>query len=107
MQGFDLVANGQLAVLPEFQRQFGYLQANGSYLLPARYLSAWSSIAPATEVAAALIWAPLLERYGRKPGILFAAVVSVAGVVLQQMATEWKTHLAGRGVNGAILACHY
>ncbi|KAL4887771.1 hypothetical protein BDV59DRAFT_206649 [Aspergillus ambiguus] len=102
MQGFDLVANGQLAVLPEFKKQFGYLQPNSDYLLPARYLSAWSSIAPATEVVAALLWAPLLEKYGRKPGICFAAVVSVAGVVLQQLATEWKTHLAGRGVNGIV-----
>jgi MFS family permease len=100
MQGFDLVANGQLAALPEFKKQFGFRQPNGDYLLPARYLSAWSSIAPATEVAAALVWIPLLEKYGRKPGIIVAALVSVAGVILQQLATDWKTHLAGRGVNG-------
>lgn len=100
MQGFDLVANGQLAALPEFQKQFGKLQSNGSYLLPAHYLSAFSSLAPATEVVSTLLWAPLLEKFGRKPGILVAALVSTAGVILQQLATEWKMHLAGRGVNG-------
>ena len=100
MQGFDLVANGQLAALPEFKKQFGIRQPDGSYLLPAHYLSAWSSIAPATEVVAALLWAPLLEKYGRKSSIPVAAIVSVAGVVLQQLAKDWKTHLAGRGVNG-------
>lgn len=103
MQGFDLVANGQLAALPAFKEQFGIRQPNGESLLPARYLSAWSSIAPATEVVATLIWAPLLEKYGRKPGIIVAAVVSVAGVILQQLSKDWKSHLAGRGVNGMFL----
>ncbi|KAH8693067.1 putative MFS alpha-glucoside transporter [Talaromyces proteolyticus] len=100
MQGFDIVAGGQLAALPEFQRRFGYPQPDGSYLIPARYLSAWSSIAPACEIVATFIFAPLLERYGRKPGILAASLISTAGVILQQLATDWRVHLAGRGVNG-------
>jgi len=100
MQGFDIVAGGQLAALPAFQKQFGILQADGSYLIPARYLSAWSSIAPACEIAATFVFAPLLEKYGRKPGILAAALISTVAIVLQQLATGWKTHLAGRGING-------
>lgn len=101
MQGFDIVAGGQLAALPEFQRRFGYLQTDGSFLIPAHYLSAWSSIAPACEIVATLIFAPLLERFGRKPGILVASLISTAGVILQQLATDWRLHLAGRGVNGS------
>ncbi|KAL2862435.1 putative MFS alpha-glucoside transporter [Aspergillus lucknowensis] len=100
MQGFDIVAGGQLAALPEFQAQFGHLQPDGSHILPARYLSAWSSIAPACEIVATFIFAPLLERYGRKPGILVGAVISVVGVLLQQLGTDWRVHLAGRGING-------
>lgn len=100
MQGFDITAGGQLAALPAFRKQFGVLQADGSYLLPAYYLSAWNSIAPACEVVSTFIFAPLLEKYGRKWGILVAAFISVAGILLQQLATEWTTHLAGRGVNG-------
>ncbi|KAH7085266.1 general substrate transporter [Paraphoma chrysanthemicola] len=100
MQGFDIVAGGQLAALPEFRKKFGFLQSDGSYLLPARYLSAWNAIAPACEVVATFIFAPLLDKYGRKPGILAASAISVAGVLLQQLASDWKVHLAGRGVNG-------
>ncbi|KAL2812628.1 putative MFS transporter [Aspergillus granulosus] len=100
MQGFDIVAGGQLAALPEFQKQFGRLQPDGSHILPAHYLSAWNSIAPACEIASTFIYAPLLEKYGRRPGILVASVISVAGVLLQQLATDWRIHLAGRGVNG-------
>lgn len=100
MQGFDITAGGQLAALPEFRARFGRLQDDGSYLLPAYYLSAWNSIAPACEVVSTFIFAPLLEKYGRKWGILVAAAISVAGVLLQQLASDWRVHLAGRGVNG-------
>ncbi|KAG5805527.1 hypothetical protein H9Q74_009935 [Fusarium xylarioides] len=100
MQGFDIVAGGQLAALPEFRKKFGVLKSDGTYLIPAHYLSAWNSIATATEIVATFIFAPLLERFGRKWGILAASIISVAGVLLQQLAPDWKTHLAGRGVNG-------
>lgn len=100
MQGFDIVAGGQLAALPAFREKFGVPQPDGSYLIPAHYLSAWNSIAPATEIVATFIFVPLLEKFGRKWGILAASLVSCAGVLLQQLAPEWRMHLAGRGVNG-------
>jgi MFS family permease len=80
-----MVAGGQLAALPEFQRRFGYPQPDGSYLIPAHYLSAWSSIGPACEIVSTFIFAPLLERFGRKAGILAASLISTAGVILQQL----------------------
>jgi len=100
MLGLDYVAGGQLAALPAFQEQFGVLQPDGSWLVPAKYLSAWASIGPACDIVAALIAAPFLEKYGRKPQIFVASIISVVGVLLQQLATEWKMHLAGRAVNG-------
>jgi MFS family permease len=100
MQGYDLVGGGQLAALPQFRKKFGILEANGSYLIPAHYLSAWSSIAPACEIVATFIFAPLLEKFGRKPGILVAAFISAGGILLQQLAGDWTVHLAGRGING-------
>ena len=103
MQGFDIVAGGQLAALPEFVQKFGVLQADGTHLIPARYLSAWNSIAPACEVVATFIFAPLLEKFGRKWGIIVASAISVAGVLLQQLANDWRVHLAGRGVNGVAI----
>lgn len=106
MQGFDIVAGGQLAALPIFREQFGTLRPDGSYLIPAYYLSAWNSIAPACEIVATFIFAPMLERFGRKPGISAASIISVAGVLLQQLAKDWKVHLAGRGVNGSFLSVH-
>lgn len=100
MQAYDLVPGGQLAALPNFQMKFGNLEEDGSYLIPARYPSAWSSIAPASEMIATFIFAPLLEKFGRKLGILAAAFISVGGILLQQLAGNWCVHLAGRGVNG-------
>ncbi|KAK4893442.1 hypothetical protein LTR27_008124 [Elasticomyces elasticus] len=103
MQGFDIVAGGQLAALPTFQKQFGVLRPDGSYLIPAHVLSAWNSIAPATEIVATFIFVPLLEKYGRKPQVLAAMLISTAGVLLQQLAKEWTMHLAGRAVNGVAI----
>ncbi|KAK5173250.1 uncharacterized protein LTR77_001931 [Saxophila tyrrhenica] len=103
MQGFDITVGGQLAALPAFREKFGRPQPDGSFLLPAYYLSAWNSIAPACEVVATFIFAPLLEKYGRKWGILAASMISVAGILLQQLAQDWTVHLAGRGVNGVAI----
>lgn len=100
MLGWDYVAGGQLASLPDFRKQFGVLQDDGTWLLPARYLSAWQSIGPACEVVSAIIAAPFLEKYGRKPQIFVSSLISVVGVLLQQLAKEWTVHLAGRAVNG-------
>ncbi|RSL52043.1 hypothetical protein CEP53_008225 [Fusarium sp. AF-6] len=99
MQGFDIVAGGQLAALPAFREKFGNLQPDGSYLIPAHYLSAWNSIAPATEIVSTFIFAPLLDKFGRKWGILAASLISVAGVLLQQLEPDWRMHLAGRGIS--------
>lgn len=104
MQGFDLVGGGQLAALPAFQEKFGVLRSDGSYLIPAHYLSAWNSIAPACEIVSTFIFAPLLEKFGRKWGVLAAAVFSTVGILLMQLANDWKVHLAGRGVNGIAIA---
>uniref|UniRef100_A0A8H7N5Z9 Major facilitator superfamily (MFS) profile domain-containing protein n=1 Tax=Bionectria ochroleuca TaxID=29856 RepID=A0A8H7N5Z9_BIOOC len=101
MLGWDYVAGGQLAALPEFRKQFGVRQGDGSMLLPAHYLAAWAAVGLACDIVAALISAPFLEKYGRKHQIIVASVISVVGVLLQQLATEWKMHLAGRAVNGA------
>ncbi|CAH0027105.1 unnamed protein product [Clonostachys rhizophaga] len=98
MLGWDYVAGGQLAALPEFRKQFGVRQEDGSMLLPAHYLAAWAAVGLACDIVAALISAPFLEKYGRKYQIIIASVISVVGVLLQQLATEWKMHLAGAAV---------
>ncbi len=100
MQGFDIVGGGQLAALHAFQKQFGILRSDGSYLIPAHYLSAWNSIAPACEIVATFLFAPLIEKFGRKWGILAASMFTTVGILLMQLAKDWKVHLAGRGVNG-------
>lgn len=101
MLGFDYVIGSQLAALTQFQKFFGVQLSDGSYIVPAKYLSAWGSIGLGCDVIASWLAAPILEKYGRKPLILFAAGVSTVAIVLQQLATDWKVHLAGRAVNGS------
>lgn len=104
MLGWDYVSGSQLASLPEFRRQFGVLQPDGSHLIPSYVLSSWQAIGPAAHVIAAIIAAPLLEKWGRKPQIIVVLVLSLAGVLMQQLATEWTLHLGGRLVNGTFAA---
>ncbi|KAJ6442354.1 MFS transporter [Purpureocillium lavendulum] len=99
MLGFDYVIGSQLAALSEFQKFFGVQQPDGSWIIPATYLSAWGAIGLGCDVVASWLAAPLLEKYGRKPLILFSALVSVVAIILQQLATNWRVHLAGRAVN--------
>ena len=103
MLGFDYVIGSQLAALSEFQKFFGVQQPDGSWIIPATYLSAWGAIGLGCDVVASWLAAPLLEKYGRKPLILFSALVSVVAIILQQLATNWRVHLAGRAVNGSYL----
>lgn len=101
MLGFDYVIGAQLATLSEFQKTFGVQQADGTWIIPTMYLAAWNSIGLGCDVVASWLAAPWLEKYGRKPLILFSALASVVGVALQQLAPDWRVHLAGRGVNGS------
>lgn len=100
MLGFDYVIGGQLAALSQVQKFFGVQLPDGSWIVPATVLSAWGSIGLGCDVVAAWLCAPLLEKFGRKPMILFSAVVSTVAIILQQLAPNWRVHLAGRAVNG-------
>lgn len=103
MLGFDYVIGSQLAALSEFQKFFGVEQQDGTWIVPASYLSAWGAIGLGCDVVASWLAAPVLEKYGRKPLILFCAFVSTVAIILQQLATNWKVHLAGRAVNGSYI----
>lgn len=92
MLGFDYVIGSQLAALSQFQKYFGVQQSDGSWIVPATYLSAWGAIGLGCDVVSSWLAAPMMEKYGRKPLILFLACVSTVAIVLQQMATNWKIH---------------
>ena len=100
MLGFDYVIGGQLASLPKVQQKFGVQLSDGSWVVPATVLSAWNAIGLGCHVVTAWFAAPLLEKFGRKPLIIVAAVITTVAVLLQQLAPNWRVHLAGRAVNG-------
>ncbi|KAK9311580.1 hypothetical protein V1524DRAFT_441987 [Lipomyces starkeyi] len=80
------------------RRQFGVVQADGTFIGPAKYLSAWASIGPACDLVATILAGPLLEKYGQmaRSHKYVVSFISIAGILFQQLATEWRTH----GVNG-------
>ncbi|KAA8908300.1 hypothetical protein TRICI_004786 [Trichomonascus ciferrii] len=100
MLGGDYLVGGQLLPMEHFKEQFGEL-LDGEYVIPSNYASAWSSIGLAFDLVAALFTHPLMDKYGRKPLIFVASIISIVGVLLQHLATEWRLHLVGRAINGA------
>lgn len=106
MLGFDYVIGGQLAALTEVQKFFGVQLSDGTWIVPATVLSAWGAIGLGCHVITAWFAAPLFEKFGRKPLIIVAAVISTAAILLQQLAPNWRVHLAGRAVNGSVFQHH-
>src|SRR5699024_7795374 len=70
MLGMDYLVGGQLLPMPAFQQQFGNIQPDGSYVIPASHASAWQAIGPACDLVTALLTHPLLDKWGRKPMLL-------------------------------------
>lgn len=52
------------------------------------------------EFLSAILAAPFLERYGRRPMIFVSVLFTTVGVLMQQLSREWTLHLGGRAVNG-------
>ncbi|CAO3692873.1 unnamed protein product [Umbelopsis ramanniana] len=102
MQGFDYTVGGQLLAMPAFKQQFGTL-VDGDYIIRAPIISAWSVLGLGLDLITAIVITPLIDRWGRKPFIAVAALVSTGAVIIQQLSTEWKLQLVGRGLNGVAI----
>ncbi|KAI8582147.1 hypothetical protein K450DRAFT_229240 [Umbelopsis ramanniana AG] len=102
MQGFDYTVGGQLLAMPAFKQQFGTL-VDGDYIIRASIISAWSVLGLGLDLITAIIITPIIDRWGRKPFIAVAALISTGAVIIQQLSTEWRLQLVGRGLNGVAI----
>ncbi|WVF71058.1 hypothetical protein IAT40_005855 [Kwoniella sp. CBS 6097] len=95
MLGLDYKAGGQLAALPEFQKQFGVPDGSGGYFIPVHYLSAWSAIGPACDLVAAVVAAPFLEKVSLAvPPRLWLLLVSRVAILAHPLIREGRTEEA-------------
>ncbi|KAI1433436.1 putative maltose permease [Xylaria sp. CBS 124048] len=105
MLAFDPQLIGNMFAIPQFQQDFGIPNADGEFVIPARWQTALSLGNPIGQIVGALFSAYPMERFGRK-WTFFTCVMLTAGLVfIQFFARSLKVLLIGELLGGLVLGC--
>jgi len=86
---------------PDFQQKFGipYPSQPSGYLLPAVWQSAWIAAAFGAIAAAEVFAGLIMNRTGRRHMLIIGIIFNVIGIVILQVAQNWKVWLVGKMFN--------
>ncbi|KAK7226771.1 hypothetical protein V2G26_014774 [Clonostachys chloroleuca] len=101
---FENQASGNILGIPRFREDFGYL-LDGKYVLHANWQSAFSGAPMASAIFGCLGGGYLADRFGRKPMLLAALVVSYAAITMEFIATTNELFFGGKFLNGFATGC--
>lgn len=96
---FENQASGNVTGIPEFRKDFGHFY-EGSWVLDAKWQSAFSGGPVASAVVGALCSGQIADAVGRKMTIFGALLISVAAVTLEFRATTNEMFFGGKFLNG-------
>ncbi|KAJ5698651.1 hypothetical protein N7462_000656 [Penicillium macrosclerotiorum] len=96
---FENQASGNVTGIPEFRKDFGHYY-DGSWVLDAKWQSAFSGGPVASAVVGALCSGQIADAIGRKLTIFIALLISVAAVTLEFRATTNEMFFGGKFLNG-------
>ncbi|KAK9852440.1 hypothetical protein MYU51_008209 [Penicillium brevicompactum] len=106
LTGYDTVILGTITAVPYFKHEFGELY-NGSYIIPASWLSVWSAIGPVGSMVGAVNAGWLQDRIGRRWSLALSCFVCAVGIAIafcSDLPTEINSRrgafLVGRTVQG-------
>ncbi|OQD81415.1 hypothetical protein PENANT_c027G10865 [Penicillium antarcticum] len=106
LTGYDTVILGTITAVPYFKQEFGELY-NGSYIIPATWLSVWSAIGPVGSMVGAVNAGWLQDRIGRRWSLGLSCVVCAAGIAIafcsnlpSELNSRRGAFLVGRTVQG-------
>ena len=105
MAGFDPQIISTLVAIPRFQRDFGN-PFNGSYLIPAKWQSAFNLGVPVGQVVGSFSAGYPLERYGRKWTLAICCITSCFAVAIQFSAQSKSQILVAELINGIVLGAY-
>lgn len=105
MAGFDPQIISTLVAIPRFQRDFGNLY-NGSYLIPAKWQSAFNLGVPVGQVLGSFSAGYPLERFGRRWTLAICCIVSCITVAIQFSAQAKSQILVAELINGIVLGAY-
>ncbi|KAJ6015316.1 hypothetical protein N7540_009907 [Penicillium herquei] len=99
---FENQAASNVTSIPEFRKDFGSYY-EGSYVLDAKWQSAFSGAPVASAVIGALCSGQIADTIGRRITIGVALLISTAGISLELVATTNQMFFGGKFLNGFAL----
>ncbi|KAH7148195.1 general substrate transporter [Dactylonectria macrodidyma] len=101
---FENQASGNILGIPRFREDFGYFN-DGNYVLHANWQSAFSGAPMASAIFGCLGGGYLADRFGRKPMLMAALVVSYAAITMEFVSTTNELFFGGKFLNGFATGC--
>lgn len=106
MAGFDPQLVGTLIAIPAFQRDFGVELADGSYVVQAKWQSAFNLGVPVGQVVGAFGVGWPLEKIGRRWTLAGCCTVTLITVALQTSSQNRPQILIAELINGIVLGAY-
>ena len=95
MEGYDVVLLSSFYALPQFNKKYGVLSADGTYTVPASWRSALSNGALCGEIIGLFVNGIVSERYGYKKTMIMSLAMMIAFIFIPFFAPNVQTLLVG------------
>ncbi|KAJ9610482.1 hypothetical protein H2200_005259 [Cladophialophora chaetospira] len=79
--GYDMAMVGNLASLPEFQKDYGVLY-NDEWIIESKWMSAWNAGSPIGMMLGALAGGIFIDHFGRRFSLALGSLSSTVGVAV-------------------------
>jgi MFS transporter, SP family, general alpha glucoside:H+ symporter len=96
---FENQAAGNVLSIPKFREDFGHYY-DGSYVLYTSWQSAFYGGPLAATIISTLCASAVSDKFGRKPTLIGAVLVSFAAIALEFVATTNPQFFGGKFLNG-------
>ncbi|KAK6540243.1 hypothetical protein TWF694_009058 [Orbilia ellipsospora] len=95
MEGFDIVLIANFFGFPQFNKKYGYQQANGTYNIPASWQTALQNGAYVGEIIGLFINGIVSERYGYRKTMIAALSLMICLIFIPFFAQSIEVLLVG------------
>ncbi|CAM9024759.1 unnamed protein product [Wickerhamomyces anomalus] len=103
LTSFDIVAGGIVLSISQFRKHFGYQMPDGSYVVPAKWIAAFSGGPLGAQIVGQYFSSFLSDQFGKKWIIIISLIFSAGFIGVEVAASNLHTFLIGKTLNGVCL----